>query len=150
MQLHQTQRRCKDSTHAFRDLRAHSTPVHIWPQFSPVHETASCAQRWGIEKCQVGNNVSYFECRDEYVRREYSVSINTYRPAKKRNYTTTETIANYQPRLFPYNSARMQLQQTQRRCKDSTNASRDLLAHSTPVHFWPQFSAAQNPVSWCQ
>ena len=60
--------------------------LHIWPQFSPLHSTAGCAQRWGIKKCQVGNNVSYFEYRDEYVRREYSVSINTYRPANKGNH----------------------------------------------------------------
>ena len=81
----------KSPVHLFAQfLPLHLSPqpfaLHIWPQFSPLHSTAGCAQRWGIKKCQVGNNVSYFEYRDEYVRRECSVSINTYRPANTGNH----------------------------------------------------------------
>ena len=44
-QLQQTQRRCKDSTHASRDLPAQFTSLHSWPQFSALHQPASCAQK---------------------------------------------------------------------------------------------------------
>ena len=118
-QLQQTQRRCKDSTNASRDLPAQPSLLHIWPQFSASQYSVSWCTILRDRIASSGKEHKYLEYRTEYTRREYMVKYK-------------------------------QLQQTQRRCKGSTNASRDLPAQYSPLHSWPQFSPVHSSASCAQ